>query len=104
MLLTRSDLWQGRKPYGSRDSERRVKPRQRARGRRPGRKAAEQGEVDGHQVGLQRPACNPERDAVALFGGARLQLDVVFDADLVDQLELGLEEVDVILLAFEDLG
>ena len=33
----------------------------------------------------------------------RLELDVVLDADLVDQVELGLDIVDVLFLVVEDL-
>src|SRR5690349_12605187 len=38
-----------------------------------------------------------------LFGGAGLQLDVVFEADPVDQTELRLYKIDVLFLAFEDM-
>ena len=36
-------------------------------------------------------------------GRLGLQLDVVFAPDLVDQLQLRLEEIDVLLFAFQDM-
>src|SRR5205823_1890451 len=37
-------------------------------------------------------------------GGLGLHLDVVLNSDLFDQLQLRLEEIDVLLLALEDLA
>jgi len=38
-----------------------------------------------------------------LLGRAGLQLDIVFETDAIDQLELRLEEIDLIFFAFEHL-
>ena len=40
--------------------------------------------------------------AVAFSGRLALQLDVVLQAHALDHLELGLEEIDVLFLTFED--
>src|ERR1700756_433617 len=43
-------------------------------------------------------------EGYSLAGGLGLHLDVVFEANLADQLQLRLEEIDMLLLALEDLA
>src|SRR5437763_93551 len=60
-----------------------------------------------------RPSCgecwtsSPDRPATTLSASAGVlgvELGVVFDADAVDQVELGFDEIDLVLLAFEHLA
>ena len=41
--------------------------------------------------------------AVSLRSAAHLRLQVVLQPDLSDQAQLGLEEIDVLFFAFEDI-
>src|SRR5436309_1283430 len=51
----------------------------------------------GRQAGQRRPRRS-------LLRGLRLQLDVVLNSDLDDQVQLRLDEIDMFLLALEDLA
>src|SRR5260221_626080 len=55
---------------------------------------------------LENPSCFISGQTLGRsqsLGAARLQLDVVLDAHARDLLDLGLEEIDVVLLVFEDI-
>src|SRR5689334_7392134 len=57
--------------------------------------------IGGGAVSWQAPR---SRRGAPLFGRLRLELDVVLEAELLNEAELRLDEVDRLLLALEDVG
>ena len=55
-----------------------------------------------NDAGQQAQGCAAAWVATLLFVRAHLRLAIVLDANALDEIELGLEEVDVLLLGFEN--